>query len=49
MNLTAGTRTVTLPSSQRIAALGQGTWHMAEDRGGERRRSRRCASASISG
>jgi diketogulonate reductase-like aldo/keto reductase len=31
MNLTAGTRTVTLPSGRRIAALGQGTWHMAED------------------
>src|ERR1700728_1163695 len=31
MNLTAGTRTVTLPSGRRIPALGQGTWHMAED------------------
>jgi diketogulonate reductase-like aldo/keto reductase len=31
MNLTADTRTVTLPSGRRIPALGQGTWHMAED------------------
>ena len=31
MNLTTGTRTVTLPSGRRIPALGQGTWHMARD------------------
>jgi len=31
MKPTAAARTIPLPSGRRIAALGQGTWHMAED------------------
>jgi len=31
MKATAAIRTVTLPSGEHIPALGQGTWHMAED------------------
>jgi diketogulonate reductase-like aldo/keto reductase len=31
MTVIAAARTTTLPSGERIPALGQGTWHMAED------------------
>src|SRR5271169_5733245 len=31
MKPNAAVRTIALPSGRRIAALGQGTWHMAED------------------
>src|SRR5439155_2372426 len=31
-SVTAGLPTVTLPGGERVPALGQGTWHMGEDR-----------------
>jgi diketogulonate reductase-like aldo/keto reductase len=31
-SITAGLPTVTLPGGERVPALGQGTWHMGEDR-----------------
>ncbi|MGH7053135.1 MAG: aldo/keto reductase, partial [Stellaceae bacterium] len=30
--MTAGLPTITLPGGERVPALGQGTWHMGEDR-----------------